>query len=183
MTIFKYKEDRIPYLIIFLFFIIDLIYFFNVDNIYYLIFWCLVGVMIKGVTAAWNHNHQHFNTFHQPILNRAFEVIFGMHTGICGYAWVLHHNIGHHTNYLDQTKDESHWMNSKGQTMSRIRYSFEIFITSYYRCFIVGLKHPRILKKFIFMVSLTGSVMLALTYYRPIPALIVLWIPSISYPY
>jgi fatty acid desaturase len=140
--------------------------------------WCLLGIVIKGVTAAWNHNHQHCNTFKVPILNRLLEIIFGMHTGICGYTWVLHHNIGHHVNFLDQTKDESHWQNSKGEKMIRLRYSCEIFITSYYRCFIVGLKHPKVLKKFLLMVSITAGIMLSLTYYRPIPALIILWIPA-----
>lgn len=179
MTIFKYKEDRMPFLIITSFFIIDLIYYFNVDNIYYLLLWCLLGIVIKGITAAWNHNHQHCNTFKPPILNRLIEIVFGMHTGICGYTWVLHHNIGHHANYLDQTKDESHWMNSQGEKMIRLRYSFEIFITSYYRCFIVGLKHPKVMKKFLMMVSITAAIMFSLTYYRPLPALIVLWIPAI----
>lgn len=178
MKFFKYKEDRLPISIIFTFFIIDLIYYFNVDNILYLCLWTVLGIVIKGITAAWNHNHQHCNTFKQPILNRLLEIIFGMHTGICGHTWVLHHNIGHHANFLDQSKDESHWMNSKGERMMRLRYSLEIFITSYYRCFIVGLKHPKILKKFITMVSITAGIMIALTIYRPIPALIVLWIPA-----
>lgn len=179
MQFFKYKEDRLPIFIISSFFIIDLIYYFNVDKVSYLILWTMLGIVVKGITAAWNHNHQHCNTFKQPILNRLIEIVFGMHTGICGYTWVLHHNIGHHANYLDQSKDESSWMNSKGETMMRIRYSLEIFITSYYRCFIVGLKHPKILKKFLMMVSITATIMIALTIYRPIPALIILWIPSI----
>ncbi|MCF8058400.1 MAG: fatty acid desaturase [Bacteriovoracaceae bacterium] len=179
MNLFKYKEDRLPIFIISTFFVIDLIYYFNVDNLFYLTLWCLLGIVIKGITAAWNHNHQHCNTFKYPFLNRLIEIVYGMHTGVCGYTWVLHHNIGHHSNYLDQSKDESHWKNSKGERMIRLRYSFEIFITSYYRCFIVGLKHPRILKKFLGMVSITLAIMVTLTYYRPIPALIILWIPAV----
>lgn len=179
MQIFKHKEDRIPFTIIFSFFIIDLIYYFNVDNINYLLAWMVLAIIVKGITAAWNHNHQHHNTFKQPFLNRLVEIIFGMHTGICGYAWVLHHNVGHHVNYLDQSKDESAWLNKNGQRMMRLRYSLEIFITSYYRCFMVGLKHPRILKKFLMMTSITAAIMIALTIYRPLPALIFLWIPSI----
>jgi fatty acid desaturase len=179
MQIFKYKEDRIPFTIIFAYFIIDLIAYFNIDKLPYLLTWMVLAIIVKGIMAAWNHNHQHHNTFKIPFLNRLVEIIFGMHTGICGYTWVLHHNVGHHVNYLDQTKDESAWMNSNGQRMNRLRYSFEIFITSYYRCFIVGLKHRRILPKFLAMVSITASIMIALTIYRPLPALIILWIPSV----
>ncbi len=179
MQFFKYKEDRIPFAIIGSFFVIDLIYYFLVDDLKLLLAWMILAIIVKGITAAWNHNHQHHNTFKQPWLNRLVEIIFGMHTGICGYAWVLHHNVGHHVNYLDQSKDESAWLNSKGERMMRLRYSLEIFITSYYRCFIVGLKHPKILRKFLAMTSLTAGIMIALTLYRPIPALIVLWIPSI----
>jgi len=179
MTAFKYKEDRLPYFIIVSFFIVDMIYLFKVDSLVYLWLWCGVSIFVKGIIAAWNHNHQHCNTFKQPALNRAVEVIFGMYTGICGYAWVLHHNIGHHSNFLDQTKDESAWTNSKGEKMWRLRYSLEIFFTSYYRCFIVGLKHPKVLRSFLLMTGLTLGIMLTLTYLRPIPALIILWLPCV----
>lgn len=179
MTIFKYKEDRIPFTLIYLYFAVDLLYYFNVDKLSYIIAWGTVGIFLKGFIAAWNHNHQHFNTFKQPFLNRMIEVVFGMYTGICGYAWVLHHNIGHHSNYLDQTKDESRWKNKGGQRMWRVRYSFEVFITSYYRCFIVGLRKKKILGYFLAMTTLTVGIMAALTYHRPIPALIILWIPCL----
>jgi fatty acid desaturase len=179
MKVFRYKEDRLPIFIIFFYFVIDLIYYFKVDHIPFLIAWCFLGVFIKGIIAAWNHNHQHFNTFKIAPLNRALEVVFGMYTGICGYAWVLHHNIGHHSNYLDQKKDESRWKNEEGKTMHRIRYSLEVFFTSYYRCFIVGLKHKKVLMYFLAMTSLTLGVLSALTYYRPLPALLVLWIPCL----
>ena len=179
MTIFKYKEDRLPFFIIIFYFVVDIIYYFNVDSVFYLILWGLLGIVVKGIIAAWNHNHQHCNTFKQPLFNRLIEIPFGMYTGICGYAWVLHHNIGHHSNFLDQTKDESSWTNSKGEKMYRLRYSLEIFLTSYYRCFKVGLKHPKVLRSFLLMTGSTLAIMTALTFYRPIPALIVLWIPCI----
>lgn len=179
MEVFKYQEDRIPFLIIGSFFVVDLVVYFNVDSIPLLLFWMVVCIVFKGITAAWNHNHQHHNTFKQGWLNRMVEVLFGMYTGICGYAWVLHHNIGHHVNYLDQSKDESHWMNSKGEKMIRLRYSLEIFITSYYRCFIVGLKHPKILRRFLIMTSITLGIMVSMLLYRPIPALLIIWIPCI----
>ncbi len=179
MQIFKFKEDRLPFIIIGLFFIVDMIIIFKVDHLYTLLTWMAFCIVFKGITAAWNHNHQHHNTFKQPFLNRLVEILFGMYTGICGYAWVLHHNIGHHVNYLDQSKDESGWVNAKGERMMRLRYSLEIFFTSYYRCFMVGLKHPKILRKFILMTSTTLAIMTAITILRPLPALLILWIPCV----
>ena len=179
MQFFKYKEDRIPFLVIGTFFVIDMIYYFNVDNISLLLLWMVLCITFKGITAAWNHNHQHHNTFKQAWMNRLVEIVFGMYTGICGYAWVLHHNIGHHVNYLDQTKDESAWKNKKGERSIRWKYSLEIFFTSYYRCFKVGLKHPKVLRKFLLMTSTTLAIMVALTVYRPLPALLIIWIPSV----
>ena len=177
MKFFKYKEDRLPVFVITCFCFLDLTVVFTVDNLILIVLWGVMSATIKAVVAAWNHNHQHCNTFYQPFLNRLIEIMYGMHTGVCGHAWVLHHNIGHHSNYLDQTKDESSWTDKLGRRMPRLRYSFEIFITSYYRCFKVGLKHPEKLAIFLTMTTLTTGLMALITFYRPIPGLLILWIP------
>ncbi|WP_127716398.1 fatty acid desaturase [Halobacteriovorax sp. HLS] len=179
MTVFNYKEDRLPVLIISTYFLIDILIYLNVQSIGFLVFWFFLGIWPKGNICSWNHHHQHCQTFKIPLLNRILELMYGLQTGVFGFTWVLHHNLGHHLNYLDQHKDESRWKDLKGQTMGRLRYTAEVSVTSYARAYKVGKKHPKILKKFIWMAATTLTLVTALTFYRPIPALLVFWIPMI----
>jgi len=179
MSVFKYKEDRLPIIIFFGYFVLDLVVFVKVDSIPFLILWFFLGIWPKGNICAWNHHHQHCFTFKSTILNRLLEVMYGLQTGIAGFTWVLHHNLGHHLNYLDQKKDESRWMDKNNKKMSRLRYSLEVTATSYYRAFKVGKKHPKVQKQFIMMVTLTGLVLIGLTVLKPVNALIMFWAPML----
>ncbi len=55
----------------------------------------------------------------------------GLHTGIVGEAWVLHHTLGHHLNYLDQSRDESAWKTPQGRLMSRLEYTLKVGFLAY----------------------------------------------------
>lgn len=179
MAFFNYKADRVPFFIIITYFIVDIIIYLNVDSVLFLIIWFLLGIWPKGNICAWNHHHQHCLTFKNSFFNRLLEIMYGLQTGIFGFTWVLHHNLGHHLNYLDQTKDESRWKNSKGKTMGRLRYTAEVSATSYLRAYKVGLKHPKVFKNFLMMFFVTLIIAGVLTYYRPISALLIFWIPML----
>lgn len=180
MTLFKQKADRLPVIIFFSYFLVDLFVYITIDSIPFLIIWFLLGIWPKGNICAWNHHHQHCFTFNNGFANRLLEIMYGLQTGVIGYTWVLHHNLGHHMNYLDQTKDESRWMDLKtNKKMSRLKYAFEVTATSYYRCFQVGKKHPKELKQFNKIIIITLFVLAALTIYRPVQALIIFWIPML----
>ena len=149
----------------------------NVDSIPFFIFWFFIGIWPKGNICSWNHHHQHCNTFKMPFMNRLLEIMYGIQTGAFGYVWVLHHNLGHHLNYLDQNKDESRWKDLSGQTMGRVKYTFVTSLTSYVRAYQVGKKHPKALKGFLMMSAITLVILTLLTIYRPIPALFIFWMP------
>jgi len=61
--------------------------------------------------------------------------------------WCLHHNIGHHVNFLDQSKDESGWKRKDGTAMGHIEYTLNIFFSAHYRAYKVGKRFPKIQKK------------------------------------
>ena len=74
-----------------------------------------VATAVRAPARSWRrstHHHQHVNVFHSRVLNRAYDLLLAVQTGVGPYTWVLHHNLGHHQNYLHQlpsaTPDESH---------------------------------------------------------------------------
>lgn len=180
MKIFRYKEDRIPIAIFVGYFALDVYLFLTVTSLWFLILWYLIGIVPKACIAAWNHHHQHVPTFHVPILNRCLEVIYSFHTGISGYTWTLHHVVGHHLHYLDQTKDESRWKRLDGTRMGMIEYSLSVTTTAYSRAFQVGLRH----KKFLFPFLMMGFFSLALLgvafWYHWLNALFLFLLPMIT---
>jgi len=180
MKIFRYKEDRLPVVIFTLYFLTDFVLYLTIDNIYLLLGWFAIGIFPKANICAWNHHHQHYKTFKKSFYNWILEVIYAFHTGITSNMWVLHHNFGHHLNYLDQEKDESRWKDKKGNKFGVIRYTLNVAFTSYWRAFRVGKQHRHIRKTFIIMLILTCLFLIALVYFRPIQALLIFILPMVT---
>jgi len=178
-TIFRYKEDRIPVACIVTLFFADLLVFFFVHNILLLLFWMLLTTTPKIGICSWNHHHQHLATFNFTWLNRLLEVVYAFHTGITTNAWVLHHVLGHHVNYLDQTADESGWKRSDGTVMGEAEYTLTIALTGYLRAFKVGRKHPKYQKDFIGMGTIVLIALSVLFYLNWQNALIIFFIPMV----
>jgi fatty acid desaturase len=180
MKIFRHKEDRLPVLIFTLYFLADFVFYLSVDNIYLLIGWFAIGIFPKANICAWNHHHQHYKTFKKSFYNWVLEMVYSFHTGITSNMWVLHHNFGHHLNYLDQEKDESRWKDKKGNKFSAIRYTLNVTVTSYWRAFRVGKKHLPIRRTFIIMLILVCCFLATLIYFRPLQALFIFILPMIT---
>jgi hypothetical protein len=155
---FRHPEDVTPVCCIVSLFLLDLLVYFFVQDVRLLTLWFALAVWPKMFICSWNHHHQHLFTFHQPILNRLLEIVYALHTGITTNAWVLHHVLGHHINYLDQTKDESTWKRRDGTMMGEIEYTLKTAATGYLRAFQVALRYPRQRAGFLGM----GLVVLAL---------------------
>jgi len=180
MNQFKYRADRIPVLIITFLFALDVLAYLLIDNVWLLTAYLLIMIAPKGCICAWNHHHQHLPTFKSKTLNYLMEQMYALQTGATTKLWVLHHVLGHHHHYLDQTKDESRWKDNNGKIMSRFKYSMDVMLTAYYRAYQVGKRHPRPLKIFLIGTTVTVFVVLALTWYRPAPALLVFILPMIG---
>ena len=179
MKIFRYKEDRLPIAIVFGVFLIDLIVYFSVDQTPVLFGWMCAALLIKLFIAAWNHHHQHVNTFRQTLLNRLLEIVYTFHTGISTNVWVLHHNLGHHLNYLDQTKDESGWRRKDQSKMGVWEYTFTVGITGYFRAIRIGKDYPKFQKSLVGMGVFNIILLALLLRHSPINALIVFVTPML----
>ena len=180
ITLFKHRQDRIPVLIITLFSLLDFAAYFLIDNLWLLMTYWLLMSWPKGVICAWNHHHQHTPTFKSATLNRLLEQIYALHTGVTSKLWVLHHVLGHHHNYLDQSIDESRWQRQSGNQMGRIEYTINVALTAYYRGYKVGKKHPRPFKIFLLSSAVTLILVTAFFWYRPLPAFFCFILPMIT---
>jgi fatty acid desaturase len=178
--VFNFSADRVPVIIILLFSVLDFFVFFTASSIWFFVAYWLVMIIPKGVISAWNHHHQHRNVFKNVWLNRILEFFYALHTGATTNLWVLHHNFGHHRNFLDQDKDQSRWKRKDGSTKSKFGYSLEVAVTSYARGFEVGKDYPKQQKDFLIFSNLTLLILLGLAFYNPVATLFVFILPMIG---
>lgn len=160
--------------------VLDVAAYFLLDSVWLLIGYWLLMLVPKGIVCAWNHHHQHVHTFRPAWMNRLYELSLAFHTGISSNLWVLHHNLGHHLNFLDQEKDESGWKRKDGKTMGVLEYSFKIAVTSYYRGYQVGRKYPKHQRVFVTFGLLTFGLLGALVWFRPLQGLFLFVLPMMT---
>jgi fatty acid desaturase len=179
IIVFKFKEDRLPVAVILSVSLLDFIVFFTVESVWFLSIYWLLWLLPKGSMGAWAHHHQHAATFNSVYLNRVLEFFYALHTGQTTNLWLLHHVLGHHHNYLDQTKDESRWKRKDGTQMGEIEYSLNVAATAYPRAYKVGKKHPKQLKTFIIFSALTFLFVALMCYWKPLQGLFLFVLPMV----
>ncbi|MCB0352868.1 MAG: fatty acid desaturase [Bdellovibrionales bacterium] len=177
---FRYREDRLPVLIIVFLFLLDVTVFFAIQNRWFIVAWFSFSVFPKMAISAWNHHHQHLSTFRNKYLNRALEFVYTLHTGMTTNVWILHHNLGHHVNYLDQTKDESRWKRKDGSKMGMIEYTLVTALTGYTRALQVARKHPRYQSGLFKMGVITLGFLGVLAYYNWFNTVFVFVLPMLG---
>jgi fatty acid desaturase len=177
--LFKHREDRLPVSFALGLSVVDFALYFGVDSPWWLAAYWLLMIVPKGTISAWSHHHQHVPTFRSIALNRLLELSHALHIGLTTNTWLLHHVLGHHVNYLDQTKDESRWRRADGTRMGAIEYSVTTAATAYWRCFQVGRRFPRHQRAFLTYAALTFGLVAALVLYKPVAALFLFVLPMI----
>lgn len=175
--LFRHAEDKKPVAIFLAMTAMDVVAYLVLNNLWLLIGYWLLMLIPKGLVAPWNHHHQHSMTFRSPVLNRLLEVSYGLHTGMTTHLWVLHHVLGHHRNFLDQSKDESRWKRKNGKRMGVIEYSLNVAVTAYYRAYQVGKRHPKQQRVFLTYTTLTFALVAALVFFKPLAGFFVFVLP------
>ncbi len=111
----------------------------------------LVLLFFSGSVIAFQHHHNHCPAFHSRRLNGAIDLIMGLQSGITAYAWVLHHNIGHHGNFLEQHPSSGHrpvdasaWTRLDGSCMRRWEYVWVNRIRMHRECMKVAAKAKQV---------------------------------------
>ncbi len=183
-TVLRYTADRTTVTFVICLFVLQLIVWYVATPLIAalaspaLLFLCVI-------TATINHNHQHVNVFKTPWLNRMFDLPLALQSGMGPYSWVLHHNLGHHLNYLHQHPhdhvDESRWTRKDGSVMGQTEYTLHLFLTHPIDIYRVGKKHPKIFKRYLMMRLPLYTLFGTLLYINPVNTLIVfLAIPAFA---
>ncbi len=138
----------------------------------------LLGMFIAPI----NHHHQHLNSFRAPWLNRLYDLVLSLQSGVGPYGWVLHHNLGHHINYLNQRPhehpDESRWTRADGSQMGRLEYSIDLMLRHQIDIIRVGLRHRRYLRYFLLMKLPLWGLIGAALWFRPLETGLVFLLPA-----
>lgn len=177
----KYKADRGPVAFVLLMFGLHGALW------YYATPWIALASILPLAALSFfvapiNHHHQHLNTFRSALLNRGYDLMLALQTGVAPFAWVLHHNLGHHRNYLHQRPhlqpDESTWTRVDGTKMGRIEYTLDLLLRHQSDIYQVGLKHPKTLRSLLLM-KLPLYALLGLgLWLNPLNTLLVFLVPA-----
>lgn len=181
-AILKFKADRLPVAFVFALFAVQIWAFFSLDRVEAVIF-ALCSLPFLGSAAIYNHHQQHHAAFNHAPLNRFFELILGMQTGIPSYAWVLHHNYGHHPNYMNQrpedNEDESRWTRKDGSQMGRTEYTLNLFLYAPIDGVKVGLKRKKLFMYYWLMLVPYLGIQAAMAWHNWFNFLAVIFIPAV----
>lgn len=177
----KFRADRRPIAFAHATFALHALVFFLAPT--WLALVCVVPLtLISMFVAPINHHHQHLNAFRAAWLNRIYDLVLALQTGIAPFAWVLHHNIGHHVNYLNQRPharpDESKWTRRDGSTMGRVEYTIDLVLHHQIDIVRLGLRHRRYLRPFLWMKLPLWTILGLAFYYNPANAFLAIWLPG-----
>lgn len=180
-TVLRYKADRLPVAyVLALFALRTCIWALASPLVCAIATLPLVGLSI--MIGAINHHHQHVNTFRSAWLNRLYELTLALQTGVAPYSWVLHHNLGHHRNYLNQRPhdepDESRWTRADGSQMGRFEYSLDLLLRHQLDIVRIGRQHPRQLRAWLWMKLPLWGLIGGMLWLRPIETGLVFLVPA-----
>jgi fatty acid desaturase len=91
--------------------------------------WMLVVLWFASLYARSHapyaqHNHAHLSVFRARPLNALYDAVLTLVTGYPTALWELHHNIGHHQNFLDPANDVASILDpATGRPVSRLWYA------------------------------------------------------------
>lgn len=180
MPIFRHRADFPAALLVLGVFAAQLAAYFLIDDLAVLAATVVALMLVQVSCGAVCHNHHHVNIFTRPGPNRLLEVIMYLQTGTSPFSWTLHHNIGHHGDYLDQDKDPARWQEPDGRTMGRLKYDLYNAFMIYPEIWKIGRRHPALFARFRRWLWISNAVLLAFILLDPVKALVVFVLPMVG---
>lgn len=179
MPWFRHRTDIPAAVLVFAVFAVQLWAFFSVHNPLVLAGIVALLMLVQVSCGAVCHNHHHVNTFTRAWANRLIEVVMYLQTGTSPFSWTIHHNIGHHHDYLDQSRDPSRWQEADGRTMHRLKYDFCNAALIYPEIWKIGRRYPALFARFKRWLLISNLALLGFVLIDPVNALIVFAAPMV----
>lgn len=178
---FIFAEDRFPIQLFVSLFAMDIMVFLFEPSLTFASIYAFTSFFPKSIITAWNHHHQHVKTFKSPVMNMLLEIMYFFQTGVVPEGWVLHHNLGHHKNYLKGRQDESGWLNSRGKKMNAAEYTVKVGCLTYFYILRNALRHKRrhMIRLCIGLTIVFGSIY-CLCKINPLNTVIIFLLPAIA---
>ena len=178
-TLFRHRADIPAALFVLGIFGLQLTVFFTVTDPLQAAGWVALLMMAQVSCGAICHNHHHVNIFTARPLNRLLEVVMYLQTGTSPYSWTIHHNIGHHHEYLNPARDPSAWKFADGRPMPRLYYDIVNAAMIYPEIWRIGRGYPVLFTRFKRMFLLSNLVLLGFFLVDPVMTLIVFVAPML----
>ena len=130
------------------------------------------------------HNHGHLPVFYSNILNSIYNVFLTQTTGYPTALWELHHNRGHHRNFLTPEQDVARLIDLKtGKVVNRWWYALRGNLTIHRDSFKIGRAERQANKKSLIAklnteIAVQTIITLALFIWHPVLTLVCFVIPS-----
>lgn len=175
--LYRHPADHLPSVIVGAICCVQVLTFFFINNLGAVSGIMLLLLLFSACPGSISHNHHHCHTFVKPWMNRAYEVVLFMETGILPYAWTLHHNLGHHRHYLDPKRDTAPWQHADGRLMSRWQYDLQGAWRIYPETLRVAREFPELRKRFLLWGVVSLSVLMLFMLIDPLKALILFVAP------
>jgi fatty acid desaturase len=156
------------------------------------------GALVPALTVIWfvslwarcrgpysQHNHAHLPVFGAPALNSLYDAVLALVTGYPTALWQLHHNIGHHRNYLTPADDVASIVNPRtDRPYSRLGYTIRGNLTIHRDSLRIARAEaargkPELLRKLWLELALQALVLAALAAWSPVLTVVFLVIPNI----
>lgn len=180
-SILKYKADRGPVAYVLAMFAVHVLLWWFASPMVALASTLPLAIASMFV-APINHHHQHLNTFRSPVVNRFYDLALALQTGVAPYSWTLHHNLGHHLNYLNQhphtSPDESAWTRRDGTQMGRVEYTLDMLLRHQSDIFRVGQQYPRFRRYWLAMKLPLWGLLGGALFVNPLNTLLIFLIPG-----
>lgn len=151
----RYPEDRWPLAYTLMVLAVQLGLFFGVENLWVTALCVVLFQPVQAVAIACNHYQHHINVFTVRGLNRAYEVILFLQTGTPPYLITLHHNLGHHPNYLEPEQDTLRWQRPGGAPRSLIECLVKNFAGHLTWTIALGRRYPKVYRRLKIMTAVS----------------------------
>lgn len=122
--IFKYSADIMPVTFVSAACALSLLPFLLPIPLWVMALYWPALMFMRSFCPYAQHNHAHLPVFNHSFFNRAYDVLLAQTTGYQTALWELHHNRGHHRNFLTPERDVARVVNLKtGKVFSRPWYA------------------------------------------------------------